>query len=156
MLTVMKCKKCGKIYPAGEVWCPFCGLRLMETTVENVNDADSIVSNMSHESADGKLEPGIGSDAGLYSFLLGIFVIIICILGGVWGYGMFGGSIGGILVGLMIGLFCGIFSTLNTRLLIIVARNTKIIADNQCKIEQSNSVKEEQRKCQYEQEEEKD
>ncbi len=155
MLTVMKCKKCGKIYPAGEVWCPFCG-RLMETAVENVNDADSIVSNMSHESADGKLEPGIGSDAGLYSFLLGIFVIIICILGGVWGYGMFGGSIGGILVGLMIGLFCGIFSTLNTRLLIIVARNTKIIADNQCKIEQSNSVKEEQRKCQYEQEEEKD
>ncbi len=152
----MKCKKCGKIYPAGEVWCPFCGLRLMETAVENVNDADSIVSNMSHESADGKLEPGIGSDAGLYSFLLGIFVIIICILGGVWGYGMFGGSIGGILVGLMIGLFCGIFSTLNTRLLIIVARNTKIIADNQCKIEQSNSVKEEQRKCQYEQEEEKD
>lgn len=156
MLTVMKCKKCGKIYPAGKVWCPFCGLRLMETAVENVNDADSIVSNMSHESADGKLEPGIGSDAGLYSFLLGIFVIIICILGGVWGYGMFGGSIGGILVGLMIGLFCGIFSTLNTRLLIIVARNTKIIADNQCKIEQSNSVKEEQRKCQYEQEEEKD
>lgn len=152
----MECKKCGKIYPAGEVWCPFCGLRLMETAVENVNDADSLVSNMSHESADGKLEPGIGSNAGLYSVLLGIFIIIICILGGVWGYGMFGGSIGGIFLGLIVGLLCGIFSILNTRLLIIVVQNTKIIADNQCKIEQSNSVKEEQRKCQYEQEEEKD
>lgn len=128
----------------------------METAVENVNDADSLVSNMSHESADGKLEPGIGSNAGLYSVLLGIFIIIICILGGVWGYGMFGGSIGGIFLGLIVGLLCGIFSILNTRLLIIVVQNTKIIADNQCKIEQSNSVKEEQRKCQYEQEEEKD
>lgn len=114
----------------------------METAVENAGDADAFVPNMNQDSATGKLEPGIGSDAGLYSVLLGIFVVIICILGGVWGYGMFGGSIGGIFAGLMIGLFCGIFSTLNTRLLIIVARNTKIIADNQCKIGQDNSAKE--------------
>lgn len=142
MITVMECKKCGKIYPLGEAWCPFCGIRLMETAVENAGDADAFVPNMNQDSATGKLEPGIGSDAGLYSVLLGIFVVIICILGGVWGYGMFGGSIGGIFAGLMIGLFCGIFSTLNTRLLIIVARNTKIIADNQCKIGQDNSAKE--------------
>lgn len=156
MITAMKCKKCGKIYPAGETWCSFCGIRLMETVVENVNDANFLVSNMSHESADGKLEPGIDTDAGLYSVLLGIFVIIICILGGVWGYGMFGGSIGGIFPGLIVGLFCGIFSTLNTRLLIIVAQNTKIIADNQCKIRQSDSAGKEQHRRQYDQEEEKD
>lgn len=152
----MKCKKCGKVYPLGETWCPFCGIRLTETAVENADDADALVSNISHEPAAGKPEPGIGSDAGLYSVLLGIFAVIICILGGVWGYGMFGGSIGGIFAGLMIGLFCGIFSTLNTRLLIIVARNTKIIADNQCKIEQGNSAKEEHHKRQHNQEKEND
>ena len=139
MITVLECKKCEKVYPLGEVWCPFCGIRLMETAVEN---ADGLMSDTNHEPATGKLEPGIGSDTTIYSVLLGIFDVIICILGGVWGYGMFGGSIGGIFAGLMIGLFCGIFSTLNTRLLIIVARNTKIIADNQCKIKQGNSAKE--------------
>lgn len=64
--------------------------------MKNVNDADSLVPNMSYESVDGKLELGIGFNACLYSILLGIFAIIICILGGVWGYGMSGGSIGGI------------------------------------------------------------
>lgn len=142
MITVMKCNKCGKIYPLGEAWCPFCGIRLMETIVENENDEDVFNSNIEYESADEKLEPGIGSDTDLYSVLLGILVIITCILGGVWGYGMFGGSIGGIFLGLIVGLFCGIFSTLNTRLLIIVAHNTKIIADNQCRINQGNSIKE--------------
>lgn len=93
MITVMKCKKCGKNYPLGETWCPFCGIRLMETVVENENDADVLMSNMNHEPTDEKLEPGIDSNAGLYSVLLGIFVVIICILGGVWGYGMFSGSI---------------------------------------------------------------
>lgn len=141
MITVMRCNKCGKIYPPSEIWCPFCGLRLMETAVENADDADALMPNMNQESTPGKLEPGIGSDTGFYSLLLNIFVIIICILGGVWGYGMFGSSTGGIFAGLMIGLFCGIFSTLNTRLLVIVAQNTKIIADNQCKIGQENSAK---------------
>lgn len=153
MITVMKCKKCGRIYPLGETWCTFCGIRLMETVVEDANDADVLMPNMGHKSADEKLEQGIGFDAGLYSVLLGILVIIICILGGVWGYGIFGGSIGGIFLGLIIGLFCGVFSTLNTRLLIIVAQNTKIIADNQCKIGQGDSVREEQHKRQYVQEE---
>lgn len=153
MITVMKCMKCGKIYPLGETWCTFCGIRLMEIVVEDANDADVRMPNMGHESADEKLEQGIGSDAGLYSVLLGILVIIICILGGVWGYGIFGGSIGGIFLGLIIGLFCGVFSTLNTRLLIIVAQNTKIIADNQCKIGQGDSAREEQHKRQYVQEE---
>lgn len=55
----------------------------METIVKNVNDADSLVPNMSYESVDGKLELGIGFNACLYSILLGIFAIIICILGGV-------------------------------------------------------------------------
>ncbi len=141
MTTLMECKKCGKIYPLGETWCPFCGIRLMETAVENADDADALVPNMNQDSATGKLELGIGSDTGFYSLLLNIFVVIICILGGVGGYGIFGDSIGGIFAGLMIGLFCGIFSTLNTRLLVIVARNTKIIADNQCKIGQDNSAK---------------
>lgn len=156
MITIMKCNKCGKIYPLGEAWCPFCGIRLMETVVEDANDADVLMSNMGHESADEKLEQGIESDGGLYSVLLGILVIIFCILGGVWGYGMFGDSVGGICLGLVVGLFCGIFSTMNTRLLIIVARNTKIIADNQCKIGQVDSAREEQHKCQYNPEEEKD
>lgn len=155
MITVMKCNKCGKIYPLGESWCPFCGLRLMETAVENADDEDALMSNMNQEPTPGKLEPGIGSNTGLYSLLLNIFVVIICILGGVWGYGMFGGSTGGIFAGLMIGLFCGIFSTLNTRLLMIVARNTKIIADNQYKIGQSNSAGEGHYKRQHNQEKEK-
>ena len=81
----------------------FCGIRLMETVVENANNADAIMPNMNHESANEKLKQGIGSDAGLYSVLLGILVIIFCILGGVWGYGMFGGSIGGICLGLIAG-----------------------------------------------------
>lgn len=144
MITVMKCNKCGEIYPLGEAWCTFCGIRLMETIVEDANDTDVLNPNMGHESAAEKLEPGIGSDTGLYSVLLNIFVVIICILGGVWGYGTFGGSIGGVCLGLVFGLFCGIFSTMTTRLLIIVAQNTKIIADNQCKIGQSNSAKEDQ------------
>ena len=41
----------------------------METIVENVNDADVLMPNAEHESADEKLEPGIGSDTGLYSVL---------------------------------------------------------------------------------------
>lgn len=143
MITVMKCNKCGRIYPLGEAWCTFCGLRLMETAVENADDADALMTDINHEPGNEKLEKGIGSDTGLYSVLLGIFVAITCILGGVWGYAVFRGSIGGICLGLIVGLFCGIFSTLNTRLLIIVARNTKIIADNQCKIEHGNSAREE-------------
>lgn len=155
MITVMECKKCGKIYPAGETWCPFCGIRLMETIVENADDADALTANIGHDPSDEKLEPGIGSDTDLYSVLLNIFVVIICILGGIGGYGMFGGSIGGVCLGLAFGLFCGIFSTMTTRLLIIVAQNTKIIADNQYKIGQSNSAKEEHYKRQYDQEKEK-
>lgn len=36
----------------------------METIVENANDADVLMPNAEHESADEKLEPGIGSDTG--------------------------------------------------------------------------------------------
>lgn len=144
-----------KIYPLGETWCPFCEIRLMKTVVENANDADTLISNMNHESIAEKLEPGIGSDTGLYSVLPNIFVVIICILGGVGGYGTFDGSIGGVCLGLIFGLYCGIFSTMTTRLLVIVAQNTKIIADNQCKIGQGNLAGEEHHKHQYDQKKEK-
>lgn len=51
MITVMKCNKCGKIYPLDEAWCPFCGIRLMENIVEDANDADTLMPNTEHESA---------------------------------------------------------------------------------------------------------
>lgn len=154
MITVMKCNKCGRIYPLGETWCTFCGIRLMETVVDA--DDDALVPNMDDEQADEELKQGIGVDSGIYSILVGIFVVIICILSGIYGYGISGGSIGGAFLGLIIGLFFGIFSTLNIRLLVIVAQNTKIIADNQCKIGQCDSAKDEHYKRQYDQEKEKD
>lgn len=89
----------------------------METVAENTDDADIPIPNMGYEAANKKLEQGISPNAGLYSVLLSILVVIFCILGGIWGYRAFGGFIGGICLGLVVGLFCGIFSTLNTRLL---------------------------------------